>query len=282
MDAAQNALRWMLVARGVRSHVASIRGRAVHYYELAGTGPGPTVLLVHGLGGSANGFFRILFGLARRFRRVLSPDLPGHGLSPLPRGGPLKLRQQLEILLGFCEEMVGEGALLVGNSLGGAMSVTIAHEQPRLVRALGLLAPAGARLAEGHYRELARVMKVKTAADARELTRRIFHRPPTSAMIFAPVLRHMYGTPAVVAAFDEVQPTDHLAPEMLGRLSTPVLLLWGASDRLLPSVSLDYFRAHLPPHARIHVLPDAGHVPQVERPAEVVRRLVRFADENAL
>ena len=46
----------------------------------------------------------------------------------------------------------------------------------------------------------------------------------------------------------------------------PVLLLWGESEKLLPAERLDYFRAHLPPHAEIHVVERFGHVPQVERP----------------
>ena len=55
-----------------------------------------------------------------------------------------------------------------------------------------------------------------------------------------------------------------------------------ACEKLLPPESIDYFRKHLPPHARIDVVPGFGHVPQVERPGEVVRRLVQFADEEHL
>ena len=280
--AAQHALRWVLATQGVRSRRGIFQGETVYYYDVAGTGPGPVALLVHGLGGSAAGFFRIFSDLSRRFRRILAPDLPGHGLSPLPPGGPLTLARQLEVLASFSEQVVGEGALLVGNSLGAAMSLMLAHERPHLVRALALLAPAGARLPAEKIAEVARMMKVRTTEEARELTRRIFHRPPVTAQLFAPMLRYMYGTPAVVAAFDEVRPEGGLAPELLAQLSMPVLLLWGESDRLLPSLTLDYFRAHLPPSAQIHMLPRAGHVPQVERPAEVVRHLLRFADAACL
>lgn len=270
------------MVRGVQSKTLTLRGQAIHYYDLPGTGRGPPALLVHGLGGSANGFYRILFDLSRRFSRVLSPDLPGHGFSPLPPQGPLKLQDQLDVLVAFCEQVMRDRAFVVGNSLGGAMSLRLAHEQPHFVRALALVSPAGARISEERFREIARAMQVKTNAEARALTRRIFHRAPLSTILFSGALRPMYGTPAVCAAFAEAKPTDCVEPEVLGKLSVPVLLLWGASDRLLPPESVDYFRAHLPPSSQIHVVPRFGHVPQVERPNEVIRRLVRFADEIQL
>lgn len=69
---------------------------------------------------------------------------------------------------------------------------------------------------------------------------------------------------------------------MLGSLTVPTLVLWGGSDGLLPSESVDYFRAHLPPHARVELVSGFGHVPQVERPAEVVKRIVAWADASGL
>ena len=62
----------------------------------------------------------------------------------------------------------------------------------------------------------------------------------------------------------------------------PVLLLWGGSERLLPAETLDYYRTHLPPHAKVQVVEGFGHVPQVERPDELVSHLVRFADSAGL
>jgi len=65
-------------------------------------------------------------------------------------------------------------------------------------------------------------------------------------------------------------------------LALPLLLLWGRSERLLPYVGIDYFRAHLPASAQIHEVPGFGHIPQIERPFEVAQRLIRFADEQRL
>nr|WP_153867908.1 MULTISPECIES: alpha/beta fold hydrolase [Myxococcaceae] len=274
----------MLVARGVESVFVRAGGQTLHTYRLKGEGSGPPVVLVHGLGGTANGFSRVLFPLAKRFRQVLAVDLPGHGFSPELCGGPICVRSQFEALQAFCREVVGAPSYVVGNSLGGAMAVELAAESPELVRALALVAPAGADLPPGRLDQVLHDMiGVRTAADARALTRRLFHAPPAALLLFAHELRKFYGTPTVRAIAQEaLEARAALAPAVLGGLQMPTLLLWGASEKLLPYESLDYFRAHLPSHAEIQVVEGFGHIPQMERPAELVSHLVAFADASGL
>jgi pimeloyl-ACP methyl ester carboxylesterase len=66
------------------------------------------------------------------------------------------------------------------------------------------------------------------------------------------------------------------------KVSAPTLVLWGESEKLLPYEAVQYFRAYLLHHARLEVVKGFGHLPQLERPAEVVERLIRFADEAQL
>ncbi|HSP77013.1 MAG TPA: alpha/beta fold hydrolase [Myxococcaceae bacterium] len=279
----QEVTRRMLVVRGVRSKWVDVAGQSLHHYELRGSGKGPPVVLVHGLGGAANGFARVFFGLARRFERVLAVDLPGHGFSPAFCGGPVCVRSQYEVLAAYCRKVVGEPAFVVGNSLGGAMSVSLAAEYPELVKALGLVAPAGADVGHERIREVLEVMDVRTTEQARQLTQRLFHQPPWLAMTFAGVLRNVYATPAVRAlSADALATREVLTAEMLGRLSMPVLCVWGGSERLLPPESLDFFRSHLPAHAHVKEVPGFGHLPQVERPNELVSELLQFADAAGL
>lgn len=282
LHTANKALRRVLVARGVRSSFARVGEHRVHYYELKGSSGAAPLLLVHGLGGSANGFSRTLFGLARRFGAVYALDLPGNGFSPLPSGGPLPALDLVPLLAGFCEEVVRGPAFVVGNSLGGALTAGLGYGYPGLVRAIGLVAPAGARVADERLSSLLRAMTVESPAEARELTRRLFHRAPLPALWLSSQLMKMYGSPAVRHFVASAKPSDCLPPDVLSALSMPTLLLWGQSEKLLPYESIDYFRAHLPPHAEIHIVEGFGHVPQMERPDELVRRLVRFADRHGL
>jgi pimeloyl-ACP methyl ester carboxylesterase len=279
----QEAARRMLVLRGVRSEVVDVAGQALHHYVLEGQGKGPPLVLVHGLGGTANGFARVLFGLAKRFERVLAVDLPGHGFSPEYCLGPVCVRGQYEVLVEYCRRVVGESAFVVGNSLGGALSAMLAAEHPRLVRGLGLVSPAGADVGPERIREVLQTLDVRTAEQARALAGRLFHQPPWTVRLFSGMLRGVYARPAVRAlsadALANVQP---LAPEALRGLSMPVLLVWGTSEKLLPRESLDYFRSHLPPHALVREVEAFGHIPQLERPEALVEELVRFADGAGL
>ncbi len=279
----QEMTRRMLVARGVRSEMVDVGGQPLHHYELKGSGKGPTVLLVHGLGGTANGFARVFFGLAKRFERVLAMDLPGHGFSPEYCLGPVCVRGLYDVLVEYQRKVAGGPAFVVGNSLGGAMSVRLAAEHPELVRALGLVAPAGADVGHELIREVLESMDVRTSEQSRALTRRLFHRPPWLMMLFADALRSFYNTPAVRALSQDALATrEYLKPEVLKALAMPVLFLWGGSEKLLPHQSLDFFRAHLPGHARVKVVEGFGHIPHVERPNELVSELVQFADTTGL
>ncbi|NVJ26110.1 MULTISPECIES: alpha/beta fold hydrolase [Myxococcus] len=283
MGGMQKAVRRVLVARGVQSSTVDVGGQSVHFYSLKGQGKGPPVVLVHGLGGSANGFGRTFFGLAKRFSRVVAPDLPGHGFSTEYCGGQVCVRNQFEVLRGFVEQEVKEPAFVVGNSLGGAMAVSLASEYPQWVRALVLVAPAGAELPVEESTALLNSFKVGTPAEARAFTRRLFHQAPLPALLLAPELRRFYDTPTVKALTAEAMTSRlSLEPEAVRKLSMPVLFLWGGSERLLPSRSLDWFRAHLPAHAQVRVVQGFGHVPQMERPDELVSHLVRFADASSL
>jgi pimeloyl-ACP methyl ester carboxylesterase len=283
MGGVQKVMRHMLVARGVESSTVSVSGQAVHHYSLKGQGSGPPVVLVHGLGGSANGFGRTFFGLAKRFSRVVAPDLPGHGFSMEYCGGEVCVRNQFEVLRAYVEQVVGEPALVVGNSLGGAMSVNLAAEYPQWVKSLALVAPAGAELPEAALTALLGSFTVRSAAEARAFTRKLFHRPPLPALLFASELRRFYETPTVRALTAEALATRAaLEPDKVRGLKMPVLFLWGGSERLLPSETLAWYRAHLPAHAQVHVVDGFGHVPQLERPDELVSHLVQFADSAGL
>jgi pimeloyl-ACP methyl ester carboxylesterase len=69
---------------------------------------------------------------------------------------------------------------------------------------------------------------------------------------------------------------DLPAPEELGALRMPVLLLWGRSERIMPSSSLDYFRRHLPPQTLVEEPSGFGHCPHFDDPARLARRVLEF------
>jgi pimeloyl-ACP methyl ester carboxylesterase len=249
----------------------------VHYYRAQRGGAGPPLLLVHGLGSSANAFFKTLLPLARTFSAVYAVDLPGNGFSPVPGAGPMPVREQVELLREFRRELVGEPVVLLGNSLGGGMALNFAFQEPEALRALALVSPAGAQVSEERFRELVASFSVKTARDARVLAGKLYAKPPLSVLLFADELRKMMTTDAVKSAIAGVSRDDLVQPAQLQGLSMPTLLIWGQRERLLPYEGLDFFRAHLPSHAEVHEVSGFGHMPQMEHPHAFVERVRKFA-----
>lgn len=279
---ANKAIRHVLVAQGARSEVRFINGHAVHHYHLKGEGSGPPVLLLHGLGSSANAYYRTLAPLSRRFSDVWAIDLPGNGFSPMPDVGPLPVRELVKVAVAFQEQVIKAPVFLIGNSLGGAMSLYAAHEAPKALKALALISPAGAKLSDAHVDGLKKSFTVTNTAEARAMTKRLFHKAPLPFLLFASELKTLYMQPTVTSVLQEVQASDYVTEEMLAALAMPTLLIWGQSEKLLPYESLAYFRANLPKHAEIEEVKDFGHMPQMEAPSEVVRRLIGFAERQRL
>ncbi len=163
LSLANRVIRRTLIASGVSSEVIRLRGTDVHFYRAEGSRRGPPLMLVHGLGSSANAFFRTLSPLAKSFSSVFAVDLPGNGFSPLPHAGPMPVREQVDLLLEFRRRVIGQPVFLLGNSLGGGMALNMAFEQPDSLCALGLVSPAGAQITEERFRQLLQSFQVQGA-----------------------------------------------------------------------------------------------------------------------
>src|SRR6266568_5713436 len=115
-------------------------GGPVYYLEFPGPSKGPTFVLVHGLGGSHANWLALAPMLAQR-GRVLALDLPGFGLSPLA-GRKATMSSSRSIIARFIQDIAATPVVLMGNSMGGAVSVSQAVADPDSVRGLVLIAPA--------------------------------------------------------------------------------------------------------------------------------------------
>src|SRR3954454_20232654 len=110
---------------GFRERTLERRGLRLRYYV---RGAGPPLLLVHGFGGSAWTFCE-LAPLLVGGRRVLIPDLPGHGGSAALPAAP-SLAAYAEALVTLCHEERVERADVVGHSLGGPLALRLAVRRP--------------------------------------------------------------------------------------------------------------------------------------------------------
>ena len=271
---------------GFRPLFAEFRGARVRYF--AG-GTGRPVVLLHGLGGAATNWTRLAPLLARS-RRVIVPDLPGHGRSG-SIGGPADLRAYADCVAQILGRETTEPAVVVGHSMGGVVALRLAVAHPARVSALALVESAGissaSRRAEAF---LALTGLLKPARHAGRLRHQIAPRSSLRALTFgywgAGLARDL--TAEAVLGFLE---GGHHATDVgaassalvrddprldLDRVVCPALVLWGSRDRMVPlEDGFEYARRLGAP---IRVVAGAGHLLIGERPEECASILEAFLD----
>jgi pimeloyl-ACP methyl ester carboxylesterase len=265
-------LRW----RGVQSRWVQTAQGAVHAYDAPGRGDLPPTVLLHGLGSAATSFAPLLRRLQADVRRVVAPDYPGHGFSPTA-ASPLTARALIDSVSTVLDALLDEPAIVVGNSLGGAVALRYALARPDRVRALVLVSPAGAQATEGELRALKGVFDIASRSEAMSFLRRLYPHPPGFVPLIAHELPATFARPAVRDLLASAGNDDAPASDALATLPMPILLLWGKEERLLPESHLDYFARHLPPHTVIERPARFGHCPHVDACEALADRIVGFA-----
>jgi pimeloyl-ACP methyl ester carboxylesterase len=291
-------------------HVA-IGETALHVRETPrapGSGHDGTVVLVHGLGGSSTNWTDLAGGLSSRWRG-LAVDLPGFGRTdPLP-SRDYSLRAHAATVAAYLRTL-GEPVHLVGNSLGGAVALSLTADHPDLVRTTTLvspavpdLRPAPARLGDGKM-ALA-VLPLLGARTRRELatedaatrlwrTMRLCYADPerVSEAAFAQAVAEAserlglpWAAEAMQRSFGGLVGTWFARGAgslwaTAARVATPTLVVWGERDRLI-SVRKARRTVATIPRARLLRLPDVGHVAQMETPALVARAILGMDDAVA-
>ncbi len=270
-----------LIAQGAESWTGTLGGYRVHRYAFAGRGKDRPVLLLHGLGGSADSVATLVPPLLPISARVVLLELPGHGRSPQPPEGPLAAREYGQVVTAAVDRLYAEygKVALVGNSLGGALALYAAHERPDEVAGVVGLNPAGADLSEEALGVLPESFADERTGAAR-MAQLLFHRTPWLFWLVARDFARGWSSPTVQRILDDARNDRDrsLGIDVLSAIRAPVLILWGEQDRLLPSTSAEDFRRHIP-GARVELIPGCGHIPQLECPAYTRRRVREFIEK---
>jgi pyruvate dehydrogenase E2 component (dihydrolipoamide acetyltransferase) len=248
--------------------VVDVGGRKISY---AGAGPdGDVVLLIHGYGGDRNSWLFLQEPLAARYR-VYALDLPGHGSSAKDVGAdPPKVLA--DAVTGVLDAVGAQRAHLAGHSMGGTVALAVAAADPRRVASVTLIAPAGfgTEINAGYLRGFA------GARTRRELK-------PLLGDLFADerlVTRQLVDD---LLAYKRLDGVDEALHALLGMLldgdgqgvdaaaslaavagSVPVTVVWGSADRIIPAAQAESVAG-----ADRRLVDGAGHMPHMERPAEV-------------
>jgi pimeloyl-ACP methyl ester carboxylesterase len=187
------------------------------------------------------------------------------------------------LLAGTIESLdaaIDEPAIVAGTSLGAYIAIRYALARPNKVLGLMLAAPAGAWMGTEELKALRARFDLKTHRDAVAFVDALFARPRRMRHLVAVGLRKYFSLPQTLAVLGELSAARLFTPDELGSLKMPLLFLWGDAERILPASNLEFFRTHLPPHARIERPMGWGHSGFLDDPRGFAARLVAFAAET--
>jgi len=269
-------------------HTVLVHGQRIAYLDV---GEGPSVILIHGFGGSMWQWEYQQHALSQHFR-VLTLDLPGAGLSDKPEID-YRPDQMLDFVVGFMDAVKTPQATLVGNSMGAGLAIGMALAHPTRVdklvlvdglpqhimekltspsvrRALETSAPSwlvsfgswlfGGLMIESVLKEFVHDPALLTPAVV-ERSNRNRQRPG----LIKPIMAVRENLPLWESGF----------ATRIGEITHPTLVLWGEEDRVFPvAVGIEIHQTIK--GSRFIRIPQAGHIPQWERPDLVNQELITF------
>ena len=286
------------------------RGRddaEVHTAFWDGPATGPVFVAVHGLGGSHVNWALLAPHLARH-GRVHAPDMAGFGLT-LPAGRKATVADNLDLLAGFIRTVSPDApVVLLGNSMGGMLSLLLAGSRPRLVSRLVLVSPASPRpLRAPVDREVLRNFALMAAPGVGERVLAARQRRITpdeqvrqtmqlcaadpdalDADVLAEhvdIVRRRREMPHARAAMLQATrsllltlgPRAAVLWRAVERVEAPVLLLNGGRDRLITTVGVEAIARRRPDWTHV-TYDDLGHIPMLEAPERVAQDIDAWLD----
>lgn len=272
----------------------AIDGNRIHYME---QGEGRPILFIHGLGAQLHQFRSTLFDKLDGYRLV-AMDRPGSGYSERAAGATGGLSEQALVVRHFIEALGLEKPLVVGHSLGGAVSLTLAIEHPNAISGLALLAPytyhSGAIAPEFAALYIPSSLKRRLIAETVAIPAARKYADQTLAFVFGPQpapadymtegggwagLRpsHFYGTSTDIVAIGDDYPR---LQKRFGEIKVPVGILFGTADRVLDYQKHGVEMVGRIPDLDLELADGIGHMPQfsaTEQTAAFIKRMAERA-----
>ena len=275
----------MKLPENITSHFVEVHDRKLHYLS---AGSGEPILLLHGWPTSAY-LWRNVMGPMSETHQVIALDLPGFGKSSKVPADSFSYTYHERMLEGFLDELGINKTGLVVHDLGGPIGIFWALRHPEKLSRLALLNTLV-------YPEFSRMVKLFVAASIVPGVRRWLSSRSgiTWAMRFG-VYNKANITQEVAdnytRPFDTwearqalLKSASRLSPkgfkeitEKLPSLESPVRLIYGENDRILPNVGITMERVKQDvPHAELTSLPNCGHFLQEDEPEQIGRLLAEF------
>lgn len=251
----------------------------ISYYENLQPIDKPTVLMVHGFGAYKENWLRF----ARPFKddfHVVVVDLPGHGKSVHSLDLSYSLDNQVRWLNEFAAA-IGLGRFhLVGNSMGGAITVGYSATYPKQVISANLFAPGGVTdhraVMQDYLDKGVNPLVLDDPSNFGKLMAFALEQPPFIPWPLTEVsaLRALALKPVHEKVWLDIK--ADIAQDFKQKLeliTAPTLIQWGKQDKVINYKNIEVFTA-LIPHAKGHVWQDVGHAPMIEIPKQAAKMMI--------
>ncbi len=261
---------------GIQSRSVEVAGHRVHYLA-EGPANGPAVVLVHGLGASAEHWSNLAQYLAQSGFRVYIPDLLGYGRSEQPADFSYSVHDEAAVVVGFMDALGLKQVELGGWSMGGWIAVLVAAQHPERVSRLMLFDAVGLNVPPPFDTAL---FTPSTVDQLSQLEALLSPQPqPIPAFIARDILRNVRRDGWVVQrALATMLTAQDVVDNILPQLKMPVLLVWGSLDRIVP-LDRGETMHRLIPQSQLDVFPGCGHMAPLECSAAVGPKVVAFAQQ---
>ncbi len=258
-----------------------VEGHTLRYWQQGG---GSDIVLIHGWASSHRIWESVMGRLAAAGYRTWAPDLPGFGDSQGPSNGPYTIARFAHLVAAFIQAVGITSPAVVGHSMGGAIALRLALEQPELVDRLVLINP----VISGRLRfSLELFLNRPVGQWVLTLSRRLWTLATLG--VRAMYLHPWHGSRSAIrrdvedltratpdAALESLYAVAHtdLSPH-LSRVRVPTLILASPFDRIIPPAEAALAARQIP-KARLVPLTATGHQPMDEQPDTLVRFLLDF------
>jgi pimeloyl-ACP methyl ester carboxylesterase len=275
------------------SEFIDLPGEVRLHYRDEGRADAPTLVMVHGFSASVHTWEPWVERLGDRYR-VLSLDLPGHGLTRAPEDYHASTQAFVSVVNAFADAKGLERFTLIGNSMGGGVAWNYALAHPERLDALVLVDAAGWRPAEVDPDERngppPLIFALINAPVIGPLMRNLETRPLVGQGLRSAFVDADAVDDAMIDRYVELSRApghrtiltsiaqDGAEPARMAEIAAPTLVLHGAIDNLIP-VSAGRYYAETIPGAELVVFDNVGHVPMEEIPDQSAAVLAAFLDK---
>lgn len=264
-------------AANLEKQTVLVNGYVVNFYESKANEDKPKLVFLHGMGDDKSSFLQTATFLSEKYHLIL-PDLAGHGENERKQGLDYSIDGQATFVKLFLDQIGVYKFNLVGNSMGGHTAAAYAVKYPNDVTKLVLLNAAGITL-DDHVVYGGFGKEIESKEELNAVLQRVFYKAPE---LPGPIADYMIEQINNSKYFVD----DTLIPAIkngkyfnlkddVHTIKAPTLVLWGKHDNVVSFNVAEYYRDTIP-NAKLELIQNASHSPQLEVPERVATSINQF------